>query len=51
MNISATYGILKSFPQEKKNMFGSYRKIHEFINKNEKYINYNKNVLKKLKKK
>ena len=42
---------IENFHKEKKNKFGSYRKIHEFINNNEKYINYNKNVFQKIKEK
>ncbi len=42
---------INSFPQEKKNKYGTYRKIHEYIHQNEEHIIFNKNICESLKNK
>ncbi len=42
---------INSFPQEKENQYGSYRKIHKYIHQNEEHIIFNKNLIINIKKK
>ena len=42
---------INSFPQEKENQYGSYKKIHKYIHQNEEYITFNKDLNINIKKK
>ena len=42
---------IASFPQEKKNKYGNYKKFHEFIYENEKFIDFDLKFLKEYKNK
>ncbi len=42
---------INSFPQEKENQYGSYKKIHKYIHQNEEHITFNKDLNINIKKK